>query len=448
MIFYPEQWGARGDGTHNDGPAINCAILAAINAGAPPVPTAPVDNDGIPTVQLGLNRIYYTETTILLAPTANHCVRIMGAGTAGNGSIIQGASTLATIMIVDTTSAANGNIWLENFKIQGADVTSTGLELTGSGAPYGPNEVRGIAVTNVTTALKLHNARLWSVAGSQFEVSNLASCVTLDIYSNDIDDHATTDSNFTDCHFCSNYNEAGDSITTRLWAENGGLITGLGFTDCSFRKGSLGVQLQVDGSFSPSDHRISFGIQDVWFNPGCMHASNDNPMATGSALSIYATSTTNNAIIEDINFIGMSLSGYFSASIPAISCNAAGGSTVQNITISNCSLQLTQSTAIAFVNTVGIQLSGNRLSQIGLVPSPGYVFTQISFTSCSRFICNSNSSAPYDYGALVLPYIGITVDPYSSFFTVVGNQFAGSSSIYSVYDTTSGTTPKAVGDNA
>lgn len=307
---FPEWWGAVGNGSTDDAPAIKAAIASVEGAGA---------SDGEEFSITFAPKTYAIASTITFTPTSTIHWRVRGAGSiASFGAYLLAKSTFTGTQAVyfagsvGATAITSYSIHNLNIRNQtGGSGASIGLQF-GTNATnvlngYQQNLVEHVHVGGFATNWQFQNIRLievkrcsgWAQDSTGAEVANTVNCVITVSGSGGF----TGDIDFVNSQFVGAFGSSAPSGTDVLITNSAGgtsWCSGIGFTNTIF----YGSQIQLSFVTGASGS----GISDVWVNPRCQFEGPVRGAVQTRAVNFSASGAAS-SIIRNINILGSYMSG-------------------------------------------------------------------------------------------------------------------------------------------
>jgi hypothetical protein len=430
-VVTPELFGALGNGTHDDGPAIQSALNALASSS---------DTDGVRTLKLGRGKKYLTNQTINVQPTVNNSLRITGAGVVLDGSTILAGPALpasAPVMLVQAGTGMNEivDVHLEAFRIEPCVLQQaplllnsqhTALHINGTINSLKKNVISEVFFGEFQTGIRLTNTRLWLVTNSCVWAENTTNANGVIIEATGSGTYCG-DFDFADTQFA-----LGRGKNTRCVSisSNGGTVTGVGFSNTIFYRGDTGLKLSA---------MAGGRVGDIWLNPRCQF--DGELQLAGSSRGVYAVASGSNSLIDNINILGVYFRGYPS-DVQIVDMRAEEGAILREVTVSQNWFSDGSGGALYLKGVKGAVVADNRLMDIGRVE--GSLYAMMDFDNCQSFTCSGNSALRTGVHA----YWGMRINATCDYFSVTGNQFYNAVDVGNIENLTSASSLRVVANNA
>lgn len=432
---YPEWWGALGDGTGNDQPALQAAHAC--------IYTSSASAGGRPTIFLE-GRNYQVDTTWTIAPSANIGFEVRGSGTIFSGTRILASSAFSSnaVVVIDGQTDATQKIADFVFRdvgiapsaagkgtaIIGLQIGNTTSTINLSGLQW--NLIENVFVTNFTTCYYVVHARLinfrrcsaWNDAatgsgnaGIRFKVNG----------------SFTGDLRFENCQFIANTNSGNFCVA---FEANGGAfgaaganqLAGIKFYGCDFYNGDIKVNM-----LATAGSRLT----DIWFI-ACQWDGSSNK-------DVFIESNNSPSLVDDIHFVDCFLAGGNLTAVPQVTVTSTGtGGNVREIFFNNCILE-------SAINN-SILVSDNGLNNIQGITIDSCVIRDNSFVAGPAIEVraqrvNINNCKANRFSTAFMAYF-IQIDLGSVNYIVTSNLGAGIASVATINDL-GGAVGKVVANN-
>lgn len=325
---YPEWWGALGDGTGDDQPALQAAHACIYTSGS--------SAGGRPRISLE-GRSYQINSTWIISPSANVGMEIVGSGTVFSGSRITASATFASSVVVLVNGQTDSTQRV-------ADWSLRDIGIVPSAGGKGSATI-GLQIGNTSNLITLYGFQ-WNLVENVF-VSNFATCFYV-VHARLINfrrcsawnDQATGSGNaairfkvsgsftgdlrFDNCQFIAN-NLSGNFAVA--FEANGGAfaggnnqLAGIKFYGCDFYNGDVKVNMLAQaGSY----------LSDIWF----IACQWDGP----SNKDVYIESNNTGTLVDDIHFVDCFLAGGNLSAVPQVTVASTGtGGNIREIFFNNC----------------------------------------------------------------------------------------------------------------
>lgn len=261
---YPQWWGAKGDGAHDDSAAINAAITCSQTAGA--------YNGSIVLFPPG----HYVISETIVVPHGTESKRVTLSGY--NATLRAATSGMDVIQVASQGSPSSfmniGETRIFGFRIECSGIANRAIVIgrNGSTYPYGVDGVFKSLIRDVdirdflTVGIEIADSRLWSIDDCTISTTIPgANCVYL---------NSTNDINMADHWFSKTQmsvtggNTANVCVKMRVSAITGSSgLGGIHFTDCVFYGQAINCQATSANS----------GFRDIFFTSCAVDGLNTNP---------------------------------------------------------------------------------------------------------------------------------------------------------------------------
>ena len=338
-VVKPEWWGAVGDGTTDDQPALQDAHDC--------VEASFTSDGGRPEVELRGSANYGLGLQLTLRPTANINLKFTGAGPVFGTRF----TALASFSTANGTAAirVDGNsdsiqkiaaFDIGNFSVVGASTTpaTVGFRVGGDGVTtdligiHQQSPIHDIHVSNFQTCWFFHQVRLVDVRRCSGETT-LSGAVVFSIAAT-TNNGFTGDLDFNSCQFVGPFGATAPSgACVSMQSSGGGTcnISGIGFNDCIF----YGSQFQLNMEASNNST-----ISDVFVNPRCQFEAPPRGAVLTRAVNIASSGAGSD--IRNIQVRGTYMSGnghHKAISVSVASSGLAYGLKFNDNFIANCAAE-------------------------------------------------------------------------------------------------------------